>query len=348
MNSFKIILSIFLSISLSSCSKLDEMGENAEGAKENSGRAAIAAEESREEIANGRMISRTSGASASRRKALKSLGEMESFSAKVTEASKFVQAFEFQYWTGQRYDTEDYLEALYTDAMREFFRSLMELNGDESIAKTNPSIFSFWKSVREKNMNISAIAVAMHKMSNVQTLVTVPRIDSQPKSLSVYELIKRALKNIELVENGELNFSDLREYEEIVYNYRDEALAITQARLNMFLTMALMESTELKDYTTTLPLVSKGAPIFSYDSNFDKLNLGEQHRVNDYLDAALKVKVFLEELNKDILYDEKLVYLYEKLNLSHLNLSLRNSSSSQKAPQEQIQSYLYYLDNFEI
>ncbi len=337
MTVFKITLNILLFSFICSCGKIKEMNKNAEAAKDNSGLAAHAAQESREEIANSRMISRASGASDSRRKALNSISKMTSFSAKVVEANKFVQGFEFQYWTGQRYDTLKYLHTLYTDAMREFFASLAELNNDHPITNSNLNVLSFWPNTREKNKNIAALAVAMHKASNVQTLVTVPREDSQSKPLSIYELIKQALKNIKLVEMGTVHYSDLLEHEQIVYNYKNEALAMIQIRLNMYLTMALFESTNVQHLMKENPFFKINSD--TYYSNFEELNLGKQSRINTYLSASLEVKMFLDELGEEVVYNDDLKNLYTRLDLTPLILKIENNILEKKSL-KQVSKYL--------
>lgn len=319
----KSIFPVVMIVALSgfvSCSKLDEMGENAEAAKDNSGKAAEAAGQSREEIANSRMMQRSGGSSTSRREALKAIQDMKSFEMKVTEASKFVKAFEYQLWTGQKYDTEEYLLALYDDAMREFFRGVIEVNGGEPITKTELNPFRSGltgksQKLKDRDMNVYALAVAMHGIHNVQRHVTVPREVKLKTEISIYDLIKKALTKIEKVEKGDMDFSKLEEYEYTVYNYKNEALKLINARANMFLVMNLAKVSSLKDNKIDALLLGLSKVKNYFNSKFPELNLGEKKRANDYVDAAKKVKVFQESIGLTTELMPKLKTYYRKMRL---------------------------------
>ncbi len=191
-------LSLLLMITLTfSCGKLEEMGKNAEAAKDNSGRAADAAGESREEIAYSRLMGRSGATSAARRKDFTTMLEMESFEMKVTEAAKYLKGFEFQLWTGQRYDSNKYLNALKTDAVNEIFRSTVEAFGDTSIVgqEINPIRVSSGK--KDRDLNVMALSVALHQVHAVQKHITVEFNGTLDESETMLSLLKSALLNIE-------------------------------------------------------------------------------------------------------------------------------------------------------
>ena len=299
-----------------SCSKIEEMGKNAKDASDNSGKAATAASESRLEIAHSRMMQRSGGSSTSRREALASLKEMESFEMKVTEASKFVKAFEYQLWTGQMYDTEEYLLQLYDDAMKEFFRSLIEVNDAKSILETDTNPFrAFNESKKDRDLNVFAIAVSMHGIHNVQKYVIVPREVARKTEVSIYDLIKNALVKIEKVDAGLLNNADLADYEHEVFANKEIALKLINIRANMLLTMNLVKVSDLKKSKVDALLLGMKKIKNNFTSKFPKLNLGEQDQANKYLDAANKVKVFMTSIGKDVELLPKLKTYYSKMRL---------------------------------
>jgi hypothetical protein len=315
----KLLLSSTLLITLAgttSCSKLDDMGKNAKAASDNSGKAATAASDSREEIAHSRMMQRSGGSSQSRREALAALKEMDSFEMKVTEASKFVKAFEYQLWTGQKYDTEEYLLQLYDDAMKEFFRSLVEVNGAQSILDTDTNPFrAFNKSKKDRDLNVFALAVSMHGIHNVQEHVIVPREVKRKTTISIYDIIKMALVKIEKVEKGLMNNADLEEFEHEVYANKDVAMRLINIRANMLLTMNLVKVSNLKGSKIDALLLGSSRLNNRFNSKFPSLNLGEKRQANKYLDGARKVKVFLESIGHEVVLLSKLKTYYSKMRL---------------------------------
>lgn len=305
--------------SLVSCSKLDDTAKNAKMATENSGRAADAASDSREEIANGRMMTRSGSTSESRREALDGIMTNEALAMKITEASKYVKAFEFQLWTGQRYDTVEYLDQLHEDAMEEFFRSLYELNGDKSIAMSKLSPFKLMGKGKKHSLNIYAISLAMHGIHNVQEKVTLSRKNALTGTTSLYGLIQEGLRKAELVEAGKMSLGDLAEYEKTVYDYRDDARALIQVRYNAMLTLSIARLSNIKDSKVKgLMNIYLGLPR-AFKSRFSQLNIGQQFQTNVYLDAAIKVKKYMLEIGMQPELIKPIKKLYGKMILEDVD-----------------------------
>jgi hypothetical protein len=342
--SFKSKLSwLLLTLSLAnftSCSKIQEMGDNAKVASDNSGKAATAAGESREEIAAGRLMTRSGSTSQSRRESFLSMLEMDTLAMKITEASKYVKGFEFQLWTGQKYDTKDYLDVLYEDALQEFFRSLYEANGDKSLAKSDFSPFKLiGKGSKERTANIYALALAMHGEHNVQKYVIVPNKEELDDTTSIYTLIRDTLVKIRLVEQGKRSFAELKPFELAVYDYREDAIALMQARYNALLTLAVARLSPLKDgkveALNTLYLKR------SFNSRFLQLNLGQQYQTNVYLDAAVKVKRLLKEVGVEAEIIKPLDKLYKKMILPTGHDD--QIATSQSISKEEFNNHLMHL-----
>lgn len=339
--SVSLLMVISLAFTLTSC----DMADNAEKASENSGKAAKAAGDSREEIANSRLMSRSAGASASRRKALDGVMKMSSISMKVTEASKYVKAFEFQLWTGQRYDTKALRDRMYEDAMSELFRSIEELYG-KPIAGESLSPFKAKRKAKNRNMNVYALAVSMHGVHHLQDISTTNKNYSGKDS--IYSIIKSSLKSIAKVESGEQTFAALKDHEVVVYNYKQEALALIQARYNMLLTMNIAKVSELKKSTLSgLKLIYTKR---SFKSKITTLNLGEQAEANKYLNTALKVKTFMNEINEAMIINSKLAKLYSKMriNESEDDESILTKSSEKQQSYKNISEHKRLLEKLEL
>lgn len=305
-------LSLLLIIALTfGCGKLEEMGNNAEAAKDNSGRAADAAGESREEIAYSRLMGRSGATSAARRKAFTTMLDMESFEMKVTEAAKYLKGFEFQLWTGQRYDSSKYLNALKTDAVNEFFRSTTEAFDDTSIVgeEINPIRISSGK--KDRDLNVMALSVAMHQVHSVQKHITVENNGTLTESETMLSLLKTALTNIQKVKKGLISFNDLREHEQAVYHYRQEALTVMEARVDMFMVMALSKVSPLKD--SSISGLSLAFFKRKFDSRYLELEEGAQVEVNKYMAEAKKTALFLESLGVKVNPEAKVRSVFEKM-----------------------------------
>ena len=329
---------LLLATTIISCSKIQGMSDNAEEASENSGKAAEAASESREEIAYSRLMARAGATSTARRDALSAMEDMETFHTKATEASKYVKAFEFQLWTGQRYDSSKYLLALYEDAMREFFRSLYEVNDDISITQTKNSIFNM---NNKHELNVAAIAIAMHGENNVQKYVTVETKSAKGETESIYSVIKKALIEIHKVENGVKDFSELEEYQKIVFNYKDEAMELIQTRLNTFLSLAIVKLSPIKDSFwsgVTTKVFGK-----NYKSRFAKMNLGEKYQVNQYFYAAEKVKIFLDQIGVPLKINDDVNSVFENMLISDNTVT---SLTMNKDVKKELNRYDNYLNLF--
>ena len=283
-------LLLCLSMNYIGCSKLKDMQENAKAASDNSGDAAEAASESREEIAYGRIMGRSGESSKARRDALSSLMDMKSFEMKATEASKYLKSFEFQLWTGQRYDTSKYLNALKKDALEEFFRSLVEINGDNDVATTD------FNPVKKKDLqlNVLAISVALHSVHTVQEHITTDHKKTLENAESMYSLIKRSLLSAQKVQRGTMDFEDLKSYERVVFKYKKEALKILQGRIDMLIMMALCKISPIKDSMYQgFKLVYLGRP---FNSRYINLELGLQATINKYIEKAKATSDFLRSI----------------------------------------------------
>lgn len=269
---------------------ISSMTDTAEEAATNSGLAAESAAESREEIATGRMMSRLSSSSESRENHFETILESESFEAKVLAAGKWMKALEFQHWTGQRHDTKEVLEAMYTEAITEYFSKVSEFNGGVSVALTSLSPTPKGTSEEEladydKALNVYAMAVAMHSLATTNEYTTVKNVSGH-EAKSFFDLIEEGLDEFRKVEKGELAFQELKPWVQKLSEHKEEALAMVNNRANMLLMMVITRVTTIKE----VPREQAGAMLMGekISSRFSELNIGKQNAVNRYLGATLQ------------------------------------------------------------
>lgn len=291
---------LFLSaFAFTSCSKLEDMSKNATKASENSGKAAEAASESREEIANGRVMTRAGAAKDARAKALERMKERKSIEGKVVEAATYFKAFEYQLWTGQRYDNQEYLDSLIEDAMNEIYRNLKELNNDKRISKTNPTAFRINPWRKKRDANLLAFSLGMHKVHGLQ--ITRDPISNTPvevefsdEGTSVLDIIKSSLKRIREYENGFLAYGELKPYEVVVYENIEEFTTLVNVRYNMILTLALAEISNVEESTIEgFSSIILPSSWNSLDNEYMEINDAKKRKANKYITEAAKLRNFM-------------------------------------------------------
>lgn len=319
----KLFTSTALMISLgvfTSCSKLEEMGENAENA-------GIAAGESREEIANGRLMTRSGNTSESRERSLERLLEADVFEGKEKYAAKYMYAQEMQFWTGQKYDSAAMYDRMKANAVKELFKDINYIykkplhkedkHGDVkhtplrgcAVAELIKIDFTRCKKKRNREMSIYALAVASHLIHDYQENFMVAK-GGLPETTSMYDLIKQGLSD-GLGQKSGILLEDAS-YQDLVEENREIAIEFVQMRLNMLLTIGLARTSPIKDSKIEAMrlLLSKKR---TFNSKFLEMNYSQKRDLNKVLDGARKVKVFLQSINVEPKLDKKLVKFYSKM-----------------------------------
>lgn len=315
MNS-KFLISLLLTSSLSlfssSCSKFEDMSDNATKASENSGKAAKAASESRGEIAYSRLIGRAGGASSSRREAFESLLELTEYEAMRVEASKYLKGFEYQLWTAQKYDTEAYKEKMKVDALKEFFGSTTEIF-NTNISKVTLNPYAFKAKVQQKNLRVYALATQLDSVNRVQEIVNNSNGSVEN---SMYEILKSALKSVSKVDKGIISRDELKNHEKVVQYYYEDAVALMQARHNMFLVTTLTKVSNIKkSKMTALKMLYLGG---KFQSNYMNLNMGQQKTVNEkMLMKAVATRDFLESIGIEVKTHNKTAKILKNMQMQN-------------------------------
>lgn len=298
MNLTRKTLGVLLLLSISVASTSCKMMENAETAAKNSGNAAKAAGDSREEIANSRLLGRSGGSSASRREAFNALKELNTFEAMRIEASKYMKAFEFQLWTGQRYDDQAKKNQFIYNSVVELFGSITELTGKKvSVAKLSP----FKLTGSTKSLRVYALATQLDQLHDYQVHATEQGINSE--SMSMYDILKKGLLSAVEAEKGLLDLDSMDKYEKAIHNYKADIIALFKARHDMYLTASLAMISDIKKNALTGLWISS---IGNFQSKYMSLNIREQKTVNEkMLEKALETKEFLSSIGVEFTENDK-------------------------------------------
>ena len=320
---------MLIALTFTSCSKLEDMSKNATEASENSGRAADAATESREEIANGRIISRAGGAKAARGYAFDRMITRYTLEGKVVEAAAYMKAFEYQLWTGQRYDKDEYLQELVLDAVNEIYRNINELNAGQDLNETGPTVFRISEGKKDRDMNIIAMALAMHKVHGLQITVEPIKLtedfslafNDDSMGISVLDYVKSTLIKIKHYEElkSKNEFIDintmLSEPERVIYSKLDVYEGLITTRYNALLSLAIVELSNLEDNKINA-FAALFAPSFmdSVESEFIQLNDAQKLDANKYLEEAFKLKTFMVSNGYNVEMYDDIYKIFRKMN----------------------------------
>lgn len=314
------LLLLSLGATLPSCSKLDKMDKNATAAAENSGKAAKAASESREEIAYSRLMGRSGAASASRREAFEAILSLTEYEAIQIEASKYMKAFEYQLWTAQKYDTAAYRENMKVDSLKELFGSTSEVF-NKNISKVKLDPFALNSKKQQRSLRIYALGAQLDGVHRVQEVVNGA---DENKDSTMYSVLTKAVKRISDVNKGILKQENLLDHEKVVQYYYEDAIALLEARYNIFLVTTLTKISDLKKSKVEalkLMLIKR-----SFESKFMSLNIGQQNVVNEkFLEKSIDTKNFLESIGIEVKTHKKIAKIYKKMKLEEAqNISISN------------------------
>tara|TARA_B100001971_G_scaffold37960_1_gene32984 strand:- start:28797 stop:29918 length:1122 start_codon:yes stop_codon:yes gene_type:complete len=297
-------LMMTLAFTFTSCSKLDGMSENATKASENSGRAADAATDSVGILKRSVIVTRPGAAKEARARAMERLKEAVSIEGKVVEAATYFKAFEYQLWLGNHFDTDEYLQTLYEDAMNEIYRNMKELNKDKKISQTNPTAFRINPWRKKRDANLLALSLGLHKVHGLQITVrpieleledgSVFSFEDENMGVSALDLIKEALVRIKKYEEGQIAYGELKPYEVVVYENIEEFVTLINVRYNMILTLALAELTNVEESTIEgFSSIILPTSWRSLDSDYMEINDAKKRKANKYITEAAKLRDFM-------------------------------------------------------
>jgi hypothetical protein len=244
---------------------------------------------------------------------LDELRKVDDLNAKIFAAGAYCEAFEFQLWKGEGRDTQDYLDALASDGLEEFFMRLREFTSDPTVA-TDPT------SSKNNTKNLLALSAVLERVASISK--NQPQLKDH-QQLSLLDMLEEALAKSDDVETGKIAHEDLTLAEQQVLRYQDYALNVLETRANFLPLVALSFITDVQSHS--LPVQAYMAYVGT------KAQLGgiEAMRSSlDYLKKANDVIRFLRKIHYNVRFDGTVKAFYKNLRLSAPGTSARSMNIS--------------------
>ena len=319
----KSLLVLMLLSSLVSCSKIKELEDRTENMEttmedmeKTTGEMKDTTEEMNETMDNmNQNMSdmyyqvRQKESSDTRDKELRNLrDEYTDMGAKLTAAKKFFYAFEYQLWTGNGDDTEEFRHTLIEDALEEFYRFMADFH--DGFSRTSPIDIN---KANVKTKAFYALATTMH-FNNDKQITRAKKIDGMTL-ISIYDVIKNALEKYTAG-------TELNSYEQVVVRGGNYYITedLLNARMN-FITVLGIKDIVSKDKMGTMDKVhgflfkyiSKKLGRLSLDSNYEVQNRYTQADATEKLDGALKTRKIIIENDLRLKMDKSIKSIIKNL-----------------------------------
>ncbi len=262
------------------------------------------------------LMNRAKESQSTRQDNLRHMEEAQTFEQKMTHATDFLKAFEYNLWTNDSTigDNDKYRKRLQLNAIEEFFRAVREnLNTFKDIDDIRPT------SDKAEALNLNAIAVGLHKVHDFQELLVEREGITKVSMLS---MIKDALKKAEPLSKGLIALADLEDYEKEILYYQEEAKILLNIRYNITSAMALVGVSELQKKFSFLNLeipstIKKfGRFVKSWDSKYDGLNFIQQEKINIYLSEAIATRDYMRSVAIEDKLDKKIRKIFSKMKVN--------------------------------
>ena len=252
-------------------------------------------------------------ANKARQEGLKLVLSVKETPHKVSEATKYFWAFEFQVWSGQGEDTPEKRMALAGIGAREFLNDISECMGPGQ-TEVNPLAFNQVAYIvsnpyGNQDLCFNAVAVALHEVNIKQTIL----LQQHPelKKLSMLSLIEAAFRaKVEMVEKGK----QLDEYPQFVTEVlmrQNVAALLLQARYNFEGTMVLGLTTNIQNgIMTGLNMTNN-----PFAMDLSAKNPAELLEVTTYLKDAIALRDFMIKVGLKPKLDSKLLSILKNATL---------------------------------
>lgn len=247
---------------------------------------------------------RTKEAQETRDRAFEALDKATVFEDKLTEAAAYHQGFEYQLWNNgnTKEDTKEFREELVETAVDEYFRALQRFMDEAK----DPSDIS---PTKEDNyvMNLMALAVTLHEIHHHQEKLV--HTHANVEKISMLSVIKDSLRQQQRINSGEITKAELKDHENALLFWHDEAINMLKYRFNMLMTMTLVKVSDVRKKPSFGWFGAAGLYIkakhvyFSWDSKYNTLTESRQAKINDFVDEAIKTRDFLKEIGVNVELD---------------------------------------------
>jgi hypothetical protein len=238
---------------------------------------------------------------------LRTMEHLSSQAAKISEAAKFEMAFEFQLWKAFGADTEEKRQALYVDAIPEFFRSMAEY-----VEHKHPLMPVF---MNNNIKNLYALAAGLHRVNPNQTAMLADSPDVE--EVHMLKLIKDGLSAKARVVSGEVAPGDLPEYQQEVLKEEANATYILQLRHQFLIGMALAKVADFDSKSEVGQFFFKAwHMLVKWNADFSDLNEVQIKEYAKWLREAVKTQSFLASVGVTDRLDKKLRKVLTKMQIS--------------------------------
>lgn len=242
------------------------------------------------------------------------MNESDVFEDKLTDAAAYHQGFEFHLWNNgaTKEDTPRFREVLLKTAVDEYFRKLQRyMDEAKNPSEVSPTNEDNWA------QNLMVLAVTMHEVHHHQAnlLIEHPEI----KEHSMLSIVKEGLKIQQKINSGEIERSELKEYQDALLEWHDEAINLLRYRYNILMAMTLVKVSEVKKKPRVglfgiAGLYIKGKHIyFKWDSKFHTLVESKQAKINDFVEEAISTRYFLNEIGAEVVLDKTIKKALKKM-----------------------------------
>ncbi|RYZ82168.1 MAG: hypothetical protein EOP06_22140 [Proteobacteria bacterium] len=270
----------------------------------------------------------------SRRTALANLLAAKDPLRKLSEASKYFMAFEYQLWSGIGADvSEQKRNTLAMLAAREFFKDVESFipGGKKNAKPLAGQIIATEKSNAINSLNALAATIDSLNPKQESTLLRLTTI----KPLSMYSMIEESLRARAAIESEQKAASEFPAYVSEVLFSEDVAVYLLQARYNYLPALVLGKLTDASHSQWT------GARIALAPWTLDTttLNLVELTEMNRLLKLSNATKSLLQELGFAAPLDPLLTRVYQNMKIqksSALSDSVRERTEAELETQRSV------------
>lgn len=258
---------------------------------------------------------------------LEAMNTAESMQSKISEASKFVMAFEFQLWKAFGADTAERRHVLYEDAVIEFFRSMAEwVPYDRDTAPTSND---------NAMKNLYALATAVHKINPNQHLM-IEEAGGLPE-VSFLTVVKDGLSQRLPLARGQVRVSELPVYIQEVLKEEQNATYLLRLRHSFLAAMALSKVSDTESRGDISKFFRKlGIYLFKWTADFDGLNEVQIREYAKWLNEASATRDFLVSVGLESKLDKKIREIYENMRVTDKEFAKRQPGTPLTGRQEAI------------
>lgn len=274
---------------------------------------------------------RTKEAQETRNRSFESMNQSDVFEDKLTDAAAYHQGFEYHLWNNgaTKEDTLKFREVLLETAVKEYFRKLQRyMDEAKDPSEVSPTNEDNWA------QNLMVLAVTMHEVHHHQANLVHehPELDEH----SMLSIVKEGLKLQQKISNGEMERSELKDYQNALLEWHEEAINLLRYRYNILMTMTLVKVSEVKKKPSLGLFGLSGLYIkakhiyFKWDSKFHTLVESKQAMVNDFINEAINTRDFLNEIGIEVSLDKKVRKAFSKMQHNDCSDCNRGQAKEQK------------------